>query len=60
MKKTEGFHEEQAGELKKAADASVEAQKDGEIKDEDAQNVAGGAPFFGCDPDNKERVLPVV
>lgn len=60
MKKTERFHEEQAGELRKAADASVEAQKDGEIKDEDAQNVAGGAPFSGRDPDSKERVLPVV
>ena len=60
MKKTEGFLEEQAEELKKAADASAEVQKDGEIKDEDAQNVAGGVPFCGRDPDNKTRVVPVV
>lgn len=60
MKKTEGFHEEQAEELKIAADASVEAQKDGEIEDEDAQNVAGGTRFFGHESDSKVRVVPVV
>ena len=46
--------------MKKAADASVEAQKDGEIKDEDAQNVAGGTRFFGHESDSKIRVVPVV
>ena len=59
MKKTEGFHEEQAEELKKAADASAEVQKDGEIKDEDAQNVAGGAPFFIQESGKQAPVTPV-
>ena len=59
MKKAKGLHEGQADELKKTADASADVYAEGEIRDEDAQGVAGGAPFFGEESSKQAPVTPV-
>ena len=59
MKTTREIHEEQQTELKKDSDAFVDAHVEGEIGDEEAKAVAGGAPIFGKEPPKQPPVAPV-
>ena len=59
MKTTKEFREDQVDELKKPADAPLDAHKEGELDDDSAGEVSGGFAFVPVQIPPEPPVTPV-